>query len=450
MKTFMRVIVTVVACAVLASSAADWKKISNPRLARGLNAEIAKKFSDDLKTFTCDNGATVLPVDSVNDDYCDCTDGSDEYGTSACPQGTFYCRNKFYMRANIPSGMLDDGVCDCCDGSDEPKGKCKNNCKELGAARRQEVLQRKTDVETGLKKREEMAKQGAKVLVEKKKELNEVEAKIKAKNPERDRVNKDYDEKSEAFNKKDKEIRERREKLEAERAAKAEEEKKKMVVEGDGNAEINEMVHAGTDIKPEAAAEPIEEAHAVRTKLDEPEPIEEIKPEDDPEWVGLKDAKEAARKVMDDVIGELRDLEEKKVEAERILEMQVDNDMCLVQLGTECHELRDKYTYKICPLKNSKQDGTDLGHFKSWVGDESIPLAKRQMKFDDGSHCWDGPNRNTLVTFRCGAETRVISANEPTKCSYTVTMETPCACSKEDLDEAVANINAMLADEAED
>jgi len=310
-----------------------------------------------------------------------------------------------------------------------------------------------------------MAKQGAEVLVAKERELAELEETIKNREPERDKVNRDFEEKDKAFREKDDELRkiqeEQREKRKAEEAAKASQEEN-MVIEGDGNVELNEMVHGGVETKEEDAKEGDPAAKipkpprpfARHTHLDdekkEDNDEDEFAPEKNPEWIALKDAKEEARKVMNSVINELRELEEKKVEAERILNMQVGEDMCLVQLGTDCYELHDKYTYKICPMKQAKQDGTDLGRFKSFEGDESIPLAKRQMKFDEGSHCWDGPKRNTLVTVRCGPEPKVVSASEPSRCTYTVTMETPCACSKEDLDEAVANINAMLADEAED
>ncbi|XXQ35923.1 Glucosidase II beta subunit-like [Plasmodiophora brassicae] len=64
--------------------------------------------------FRCGDGATVIDGDRVNDDYCDCPDGSDETGTSACShiRGVrFRCSDAL----SIPASMVGDGVCDCPD-----------------------------------------------------------------------------------------------------------------------------------------------------------------------------------------------------------------------------------------------------------------------------------------------------------------------------------------------
>lgn len=47
----------------------------------------------------------------INDDYCDCRDGSDEPGTSACSNGRFTCKDLEYRAPPIYSGYVNDGVC---------------------------------------------------------------------------------------------------------------------------------------------------------------------------------------------------------------------------------------------------------------------------------------------------------------------------------------------------
>eukprot|EP00802_Teleaulax_amphioxeia_P031363 Tamp_34559.p1 GENE.Tamp_34559~~Tamp_34559.p1 ORF type:complete len:127 (-),score=13.01 Tamp_34559:132-512(-) len=94
------------------------------------------------RRFKCDQGLVVLPVSKVNDDYCDCEDGSDELGTSACANNRFECTGdkmsggKFY---SIFSSRVNDGVCDCCDGQDEkqnPLLSCPNRCQLAPQKRR--------------------------------------------------------------------------------------------------------------------------------------------------------------------------------------------------------------------------------------------------------------------------------------------------------------------------
>ncbi|KAI0939027.1 hypothetical protein AcW1_004173 [Taiwanofungus camphoratus] len=86
--------------------------------------------------WSCLDGSKTITWASVNDDYCDCSDGSDEPGTGACPNTVFYCRNEGHIGAYIPSTRVGDGLCEleCCDGSDERPGTCPNTCKEVGEA----------------------------------------------------------------------------------------------------------------------------------------------------------------------------------------------------------------------------------------------------------------------------------------------------------------------------
>ncbi|KAJ6383572.1 hypothetical protein OIU78_026960 [Salix suchowensis] len=68
------------------------------------------KCKDDSKSFSRDR---------LNDNFCDCLDGTDEPGTSACPRGKFYCRNYGSTPKFVFSSRVNDQICDCCDGSDE-------------------------------------------------------------------------------------------------------------------------------------------------------------------------------------------------------------------------------------------------------------------------------------------------------------------------------------------
>ena len=80
-------------------------------------------------TWQCLDGSKQIAWSSVNDDYCDCPDGSDEpgqprtttpslnadrrfsTGTSACPNSTFHCLNEGHIGASISSSRVNDGLC---------------------------------------------------------------------------------------------------------------------------------------------------------------------------------------------------------------------------------------------------------------------------------------------------------------------------------------------------
>lgn len=92
----------------------------NGTLLRGVKKDHRKFYLPNHEgMFTCLSGNETIDFHLVNNDYCDCSDGSDEPGTSACKNGKFYCEPELrYMM----SSRVNDGICDCCDGSDEWKG----------------------------------------------------------------------------------------------------------------------------------------------------------------------------------------------------------------------------------------------------------------------------------------------------------------------------------------
>ncbi|KAK9284424.1 hypothetical protein L1049_023596 [Liquidambar formosana] len=94
----------------------------------GIHPLDGKYFASEV--IKCKDGSKSVARDRINDNFCDCTDGTDEPGTSACPTGKFYCRNVGSIPLFLFSSRVNDRICDCCDGSDEYDGSvnCPNRC----------------------------------------------------------------------------------------------------------------------------------------------------------------------------------------------------------------------------------------------------------------------------------------------------------------------------------
>lgn len=128
-----------------------------------------------------------IPVDRVNDNSCDCPDGSDEPGTAACAHidplspgqplagsssGTtqtknslpgFWCANKGHIGSYVPFIYVNDGICDyelCCDGSEEYAKvggvKCPNKCAEIGKEHRRLAEEKRKKAESASKQKQDM------------------------------------------------------------------------------------------------------------------------------------------------------------------------------------------------------------------------------------------------------------------------------------------------------
>lgn len=84
----------------------------------------SKIFID--QQFKCLVGKEEMPWEKLNDNFCDCSDGSDETSTNACANGKFYCTKQIRHKTGrgqdiyVPSSRINDGICDCeLDCSDE-------------------------------------------------------------------------------------------------------------------------------------------------------------------------------------------------------------------------------------------------------------------------------------------------------------------------------------------
>lgn len=64
------------------------------------------KASEICEFFMCADQSASIPSSFVNDNFCDCPDGSDETRTSACKNKLFTCPEK-----KIHSNWVHDGIC---------------------------------------------------------------------------------------------------------------------------------------------------------------------------------------------------------------------------------------------------------------------------------------------------------------------------------------------------
>ncbi|GAM84156.1 hypothetical protein ANO11243_021490 [Dothideomycetidae sp. 11243] len=182
---------------------------SEPSRPRGVAPEFAK-FYKDAEAFTCiSNPSVKIPISRVNDDFCDCPDGSDEPGTAACsylstlspssPADTsivdtinstialpgFYCKNKGHVPSYVPFTAVNDGICDydvCCDGSEEWAGlvKCEDKCASIGQAARKVAEARQKTLSTATRKRKELVAEAAKKRLEIEDQISNLQTQIEA------------------------------------------------------------------------------------------------------------------------------------------------------------------------------------------------------------------------------------------------------------------------------
>lgn len=184
------------------------------------------KFYSTKDSFTCIGHPSItIKASQINDNSCDCPDGSDEPGTAACslldplspPQplpastsGTtnttnalpgFWCENVGHIGAYVPFVFVNDGVCDydlCCDGSEEYAHvggvKCENRCDSIGKEHRKLEEARKAAKEKAAKRRRTMAKEARELRRRVETKITALEEEIKGLQEKKNELEKKYQE----------------------------------------------------------------------------------------------------------------------------------------------------------------------------------------------------------------------------------------------------------------
>lgn len=471
-----------------------------------------RSFYDETKPFTCLDGSKTIAFDRVNDDYCDCADGSDEPGTAACFNGKFHCTNAGFKPSYIPSSRVNDGICDCCDTTDEYNSgaHCQNTCREMGRKDREEMEKKAEMAREGMLLKQKFIEDAQKGREEKQVKLQELVEKRASVQTQVDALRTDK-EAAEAPEKeaKDAHKKEWEERKEAEKAAMEKRRSLEVFTEldqdsdgmisapellshteldtdGDGSLsdkeaqdllggsysvdassfqesvwpEIKEKFKSESDVPPLPSVEEGTESHPEipPEEDDNDDDVEEGDEEEDDDDLdeehrapsksrveelemppydettqALIDTAQAARNQYDEAEKSLREIED----TIRSLEKEISLDFGPLgefsYLYGQCYELStSEYIYRLCPFNRVTQkpkaggSETNLGSWGFWAGPENDKFGI--MKYEQGTACWQGPNRSTQVKLYCGKETVVTSTSEPSRCEYLMEFFTPAVC----------------------
>ncbi|RDL41865.1 uncharacterized protein BP5553_01844 [Venustampulla echinocandica] len=541
------------ALVLLSTLSASVLASASPR-PRGVGPEFAK-FYKSPDSFTCISQPSIkLSASQVNDDYCDCPDGSDEPGTAACtflsplsppqPLGGqnatpalpgFYCKNKGHIPGYIQQTLVNDGVCDyqvCCDGSDEWSGvggiKCEDRCKEIGKEWRRIDEIRQKSAMNALKRKEELLKKAADLRVGVQNSIVNLEGEIKIADARAQELKQVYEEterreRGKVVSSKGKgskvtilaglakqRVEELRDALV--RAISKRDALKEKVKELEGIlATFKEEYNPNFNDEGVKRTVKAWEDYAANRKATEDESTEErdveevAKPDTETEGINwaewetegeesdvealykfeaylpapVRNWIQAKRVLIREILIENGILanngnsatESKAVTNARSAYQNVENDVAVKQTslndlktdldkdygpndifralkGTCISKDSGEYEYELCWMDSTSQKSkkgagnTGMGNFVRFdtmdvdeevgVDGKGLGQGKRMvMMYENGQHCWNGPNRQTTVVLGCAEHDEIWKIVEQEKCMYRMDVGTPAVCEKE-------------------
>ncbi|CAI5726064.1 unnamed protein product [Peronospora farinosa] len=474
-------------------TASDW---------HGVSPELQQKLRI-ASSFTCDNGQQRLDLLQLNDNYCDCEDGSDEPGTSACSHtaAVFHCVNAGYFSADIPTSRVNDGVCDCCDASDEyaSGASCASNCYKVMQSFKADKSDLIEQVEHGLKDRVALVTKAQKLWDEEEKKKQQLETsttslrmiveQVEVRKQQEERLEQEEKERLVAARKHEivtqlglldltkeqlasiiveigrggmsakQELLSiiRKEREETQRIEKAIEQRRKDKEEKAKEAkEALEKAAAAADddeTEEEDLTLPEVERHPFDLLYDELAASERYE----------RNQAAVVRKLHESKKEELKEEENKLIEVQKLLDKDYGVDNLFFGLRDECVESdAGQYKYKVCFFGKATQDFTKLGDMEdikglkmsdgkgsgksSSISPEDFGTIVKEIKFSNGENCWNGPKRSLTVKLECGPEPmKLYDIEEPSTCVYIAKLRTPAVCSEDDRERILTSSDARNA-----
>lgn len=446
--------------------------------------------NNGIRMFRCLGGGDELLASVVNDDFCDCLDGSDEPGTGACAgwedsldeaERLFYCENLGSRPRYIYRSRVGDGICDCCDGTDEvdraasspiAASPCSNTCEEEGRGARQALEQRLELWRRGLVKQVELmaASDSGKTLW--RDEASELRAALLLLEAERDASKKaledasvklaelPVDEQKDDLRRQLRDVdqliatkQQERDRLLAKLAqldtTVTATKKQDDALPGDSSValEVSPSVSGSGSETPRvseyskwmegAADRGLASATVVLAASSEPLV---------PSSVPVADNVHLAPEMEAPELREHRECEARFVDA-RTRSMEAKHrlrgleavmheglsgpSMALANLLDVCLEYKSgQFAYSICFFRNATQD-TDSEKTVSlgrWIGWDFAQVPPRAL-FARGASCGTGVRRKLSVIFQCSHEVQLLNVSEPLSCVYQAYVSHPAACS---------------------